>query len=150
MRTSYRRFERAAAYVITLTVAGVIVVALYRLVVEVAVGLVFGALNPLQHTVFQTVFGQLMTVLIALEFNHTIQYVAIPEQGVIQTKTVLLISLLALTRKIVILDLGQITATGLLGLAGLTLALGITYWLMLERDDRHSAHSDAETGRAVA
>lgn len=134
--TFYQRFERTIAFALTLLITLVILVALYRLIVEVVGGLVFGALNPLDHRVFQTVFGEIMTVLIALEFNHTLQYFAAREQSVIQTKTVLLISLLALARKFIILDLRETTPHQLLGLAAVTLALGVTYWLMRERDDR--------------
>ncbi len=46
------------------------------MLVEVINGPLFGALNPLNHRIFQTVFGEIMTVLIALEFNHTILYIA--------------------------------------------------------------------------
>jgi uncharacterized membrane protein (DUF373 family) len=85
--------------------------------------------------VFQTIFGEIMTLLIALEFNHTLQYVVTREQSVIQTKVVLLIALLALARKFIIFDLKKTTPDVLFGLAAVTLALGITYWLMRERDD---------------
>ena len=54
----------------------------------------------------------------------------------IQTKIVLLIALLALARKFVIFDLKETSPNELLGLAAVTLALGITYWLLRERDDR--------------
>jgi len=40
-------------------------------------------------------------LLIALEFNHTLQYVVTREQSVIQIKVVLLIALLALARKLI-------------------------------------------------
>jgi uncharacterized membrane protein (DUF373 family) len=109
-------------------------VALYRLVVDVAGGLVVGALNPLEHSVFQTVFGEIMTLLIAMEFNHTLGYFAAREQSVIQTRIVLLISLLALARKFIILDLQETTPGQLIALAAVTLALGVTYWLLRERD----------------
>jgi len=134
--TFYQRFESVIAFALTLIISLVILVALYRLIVEVVGGLVLGALNPLEHKVFQTVFGEIMTVLIALEFNHTVRYVVTREQSVIHTKIVLLISLLALARKFIILDLKETTPNELLGLAAVTLALGITYWLMRERDDR--------------
>jgi len=47
-----------------------------------------------------------------------------------------LIALLALARKVIILDLQETTPHELLGLAAVTLALGITYWFLRERDDR--------------
>jgi len=134
--TLYRRFESVIAFALTLIITIVILVALFRLIVEVIGGLVFGALNPLDHKVFQTVFGEIMTVLIALEFNHTLQYVVTREQSVIQTKIVLVIAILALARKFIILDLKETTSNELLGLAAVTLTLGIIYWLMRERDDR--------------
>ena len=71
--TFYQRFESGVALALTLIITLVIVVALFRLVVGVVDGLVFGVLNPLDHEVFQTVFGEIMTLLIALEFNHTLQ-----------------------------------------------------------------------------
>jgi uncharacterized membrane protein (DUF373 family) len=134
--TLYQRFESAVALALRLTIATVILVGLYRVIVEVVSGLLLDALNPLDHRVFQAVFGEIMTVLIALEFNHTLQYVVTREQSVIQTKVVLLIALLALARKFVIFDLKETSPSELLGLAAVTLALGITYWLLRERDDR--------------
>jgi len=73
--TFYQRFESLTAFILTLVITLVILVALYRLIAEVLGALVFGAMNPLEYKVFQAVFGQIMTVLIALEFNHTLQYV---------------------------------------------------------------------------
>jgi hypothetical protein len=69
--TFYQRFESGVALALTLVIALVIVVALYRVIAEVVGGLVFGALDPLDHKVFQSVFGEILTLLIALEFNHT-------------------------------------------------------------------------------
>jgi Phosphate-starvation-inducible E family len=78
----YQRFESLIAFILTLIVTLVTLAALYRLVADVVGGLVFGALNPLDYRVFQTVFGEIMTVLIALEFNHTLQYVVSREQSI--------------------------------------------------------------------
>jgi uncharacterized membrane protein (DUF373 family) len=44
--------------------------------------------------------------------------------------------LLAIARKFIVLDLGGVDAAQLLGLAAITLALGVAYWLIRERDDR--------------
>ncbi|HEU4708711.1 MAG TPA: phosphate-starvation-inducible PsiE family protein, partial [Methylophilaceae bacterium] len=60
-------------------------------------------------------------------------------------KTVLLISLLALARKLIILDPHEFTSGQLTGLAAMTIALGITYWLMRERDDRLLGTFPADT-----
>jgi uncharacterized membrane protein (DUF373 family) len=132
----YERFEASVASVLTLVIAAVVVVALYRLVVGVVQSLVLESLNPLDHAVFQRVFGQIMTLLIALEFNHTLRHVITGDRGIIHTKTVILIAELALARRIIVADLFQDGAASALALAVLMLALGVTYWLMRERDDR--------------
>jgi uncharacterized membrane protein (DUF373 family) len=137
-QTFYQRFEGVVAFILTLLIILVIIVALFRLLVGIVGGLVFGALNPLEYAVFQKVFGEIMTLLIALEFNHTLQYVVTRQQSIIQTKVVLLIALLALARKLIILDLTTTPPETLFGLAAITLAVGATYWMMRERDDQLS------------
>src|SRR5467141_2661011 len=86
----------------------IIVVALFRLTLSVATGLLWGAFDPLDQAVFQSVFGEILTLLIALEFNHTLQYVVAREQSIIQIKVVLLIVILALARKFIVLDLHEV------------------------------------------
>jgi uncharacterized membrane protein (DUF373 family) len=131
----YQRFEASVGLVLTFVIGAVIVVALYRLMVSVFETLVLKSLNPLDHAVFQAVFGEIMTLLIALEFNHTLHHVITGERGIIHTKMVILIAVLALARKIIVSDLLDRPPLLTFGLAALALALGVTYWLMHERDD---------------
>jgi uncharacterized membrane protein (DUF373 family) len=134
--TWYQRFEHIVALALAILVSLIMLVAMYRLSVGILHDLIFGFLNPLEHKVFQSLFGEIMTVLIAMEFNHTIHLVAMRKQSIIQVKTVLLIAILALAREVIIMDLHQITSGQIEALAAITLALGIVYWLMRERDDR--------------
>jgi uncharacterized membrane protein (DUF373 family) len=97
--------------------------------------LLLRSLNPLEHSVFQAVFGEILTLLIALEFNHTLRYVVTRGWGIIQAKIVILIAVLALVRKIIVSDVSALPPATLGAEAGLLLALGITYWLMRERED---------------
>ena len=88
----YQRFETGVAFVLTLVIGAVVIVALGRVIAKVVDVLVLKALNPLEHTVFQDVFGEIMTLLIALEFNHTLhQQTAL--RGIIRVRIVLLIAL---------------------------------------------------------
>lgn len=106
----YQRFESLVAFIITIIIGLIILVALYRLTTSVILGLLVDFLDPLDNQVFQTIFGEIMTLLIAMEFNHTLQYVVTREQSVIQTKVVLLIALLALVRKFIILDVHEMSS----------------------------------------
>ena len=133
--TVYERFESLIAVLLRLVIGAVIMVAFYRLLVSVIDTLVLRSLNPLDHGVFQQVFGEIMTLLIALEFNHTLQYSITPHHGIIQTRIVILIAILALARKIIILDLSTLSAAVMGGLAALILGLGIAYWLVGSSDE---------------
>lgn len=145
LMTINERFEHLVAFVLGFIVALVVALALVQLLVRVVPLLLAGALDPLDHEVFQSLFGMVMTLLIALEFNHSIVRVALRHDGIVQVKTVLLIALLALSRKFIILDTKSTEPETVAAVAGATLVLGIVYWLLRERDDRiesPDAHED--------
>jgi uncharacterized membrane protein (DUF373 family) len=133
--SAYERFEQVIGIVLSAFIAVVILVALLQLLKRL-VPLVTGALDPLDHEVFQSLFGMVMTLLIAMEFQHSIIRAALRHQGVIQAKNVLLITLLALSRKFIILDINATGAATIAALAGATLVMGVVYWLLREREDR--------------
>lgn len=132
----YERFESFVALLLTFVIAAVIVVALWRLTVSTTETLVLRSLNPLDHAVFQRVFGDILTLLIALEFNHTLRYVITRDRGIIQVRAVILIAVLALVRRILVTDLATTSAAVLVGEGALVLSFGITYWLMRDRAER--------------
>jgi len=131
---AYERFEMVVALLLRGVIGVIIVVALYRLIAGVVESVLLRAFNPLDHMVFQQVFGAIMTLLIALEFNHTLRYMGPGQRGIIQARIVILIALLALARKIIVVDLFEIAPAALLGIAALALSLGVTYWLVGDRD----------------
>ena len=137
LMTVYERFEQVVAITLSGLIALVIVISLIQLIRLVFTMLVMDALNPLDHKVFQLVFGATMTLLIAMEFKHSIVKVALRKESIIQVKTVILIAILALARKLIILE-PDVDPAKVAVLAGTVLALGLTYWLMRERDDRKS------------
>jgi uncharacterized membrane protein (DUF373 family) len=141
----YERFEQVIALVLACLLAVIIVVAVWDLAREVVLLAMQDKLNPLDPGIFQTIFGQIMTVLIALEFKHSIIKVVAAGESIIQVKTVLLIAVLALARKLIILDMHEVSAVTILALAAVLLALGVTYWLVRDQDINPEAQdADAE------
>ena len=134
--TAYERFEQIVAFLLGLLIAIVVVIALIQLLIEVMPLVLGGALDPLDHRVFQALFGMIMTLLVAMEFKHSIIRVALRRESIIQVKTVMLVALLALSRKFIILDVAATEPATIAALSGATLVLGIVYWLLRERDDR--------------
>ncbi|MGH7768955.1 MAG: phosphate-starvation-inducible PsiE family protein [Candidatus Binatia bacterium] len=143
--TVYERFEQIVALVLGALIAVVIVIALFQLVHRILFLVLGGALDLLDPEAFQALFGSIMTLLIAMEFRHSIIGVALRRQSIIQVKTVVLIAILALSRKFVILNIEATGPATIAALASATLVLGIVYWLLRERDDR-IAHRDSAQG----
>ncbi|GGG34000.1 hypothetical protein GCM10010964_22420 [Caldovatus sediminis] len=136
--SAYERFEQVAVLVISALVSVVIAAALVHLAVNIVLLVLYNLADPADQAVFQAVFGMVMTVLIALEFNHTILGVLQRRHGIVQLRTVLLIALLALVRKFVILDAAHTAPLTIIGLAASVLALGAVYWLVRDQDQREA------------
>jgi uncharacterized membrane protein (DUF373 family) len=85
---------------------------------------------------FQSVFGMVFTVIIALEFKRTLVLVTERTESVVQVRAVILIALLAIVRKLIILDISPSDAPQLLALAVAILSLGGVYWLVRDQDRR--------------
>lgn len=128
--TAYERFEQIVALLLSFVIAVVIVIALFQLYRQVLPVVLSGSVDLLDQQVFHALFGAFMTLLIAMEFKHSIIRVALRRGSVIQVKTVVLIALLALSRKFLILDVNTTSAATIAALAAATLVLGVVYWLL--------------------
>ena len=138
--TLYQRFEHVVIMVLTALIAIVVVVAVWNLILKIVVGLVVtGGFDPSDYSIFQAVFGMIFTVIIALEFKKSLLVVAERKERIVQIQAVVVIALLAICRKVIILDLAETDAWHIFALAAAILALGIVYWLIRERDQAGKA-----------
>jgi uncharacterized membrane protein (DUF373 family) len=76
-------------------------------------------------------FGAFMLVLIAVEIFINIRlYLG---SNVIPVELVVATALMAVARKVIVLDLKLVSAEQIVGLALVTIALGVTYWLIKQK-----------------
>jgi uncharacterized membrane protein (DUF373 family) len=137
----YERFEQMVVAALTLVIALIVVLAAWQLLGETAGLLRRGATRTADPQIFQGVFGMVLTVLIALEFKHTLLVVRHHRRAVVEVRSVVLIALLALVRRFIILDVYEASPGIIAALAGATVALGIVFWLVV---DRSGPEIDAE------
>ena len=128
-------------FLLSAIIAVIIVVSLWVLLREVITRLVLSALDPLDYATFQVIFGMIFTVVIALEFKRSLLVATAQKFGCIQVRTIVIIALLAIARKLIIIDLGQADPAKIAALAAAALALGIVYWLVREQDQREWAEA---------
>jgi uncharacterized membrane protein (DUF373 family) len=134
--TLYEKFEQIVIFLLIGIIAVIVVASLWALLREVVNRLVLGALGALEYATFQVVFGMIFTVVIALEFKRSLLVAAKRSFGILQVRTIILIALLAITRKFIILDLGETEPAKIAALAGAALALGAVHWLVRDQDRR--------------
>jgi len=133
----YEKFEHAVILVLTALIAVIIVAAVWNLALRVvALTARPDLFDPTDPVVFQTVFGAIFTVIIALEFKRSLLVATERRFGVVQVRVVVLIAMLAVVRKVIILDLNDTEPAKVLALAAAILALGIVYWLVRDQDQR--------------
>ncbi len=130
LMTFYERFEHIVVMVLSFIISIVVLFALFQLGKEVYNLLILKALHPLNHEVFQSIFGMIMTLLIAMEFKHSMLRVLERNSHIVQTKTVILIALLALTRKFIIVDMEEVGSDKLIALGLSVFLLCAGYYLL--------------------
>ena len=124
-------FEEGVMLILTLLIVAIAGTSLVHVVVAVWRMLVSSGLNPTSPDVLQSIFGMFFTVLIALEFKHSI--LVLPDaqpHSMIRMRSVLLIGMLATVRKFIVIDLKEVNVMELLSLSAAILSLGIVYWLV--------------------
>ena len=134
--TFYEKFEQVVALILTFIISLVIIASLFNLTENVFL-LIFKSVDSIQQQSLQQTFGMIMSVLIALEFKHSILKVVARMDSIIKVKTVVLIAILAISRKFIILEVDKYSASTIIALSASVLSLGVVYWLMRERDDRY-------------
>ena len=144
--TVYGKFEHAVILILTGLIAIIITLAVWNLVLKILAGIIASReFDPTDNAVFQALFGMIFTVIIALEFKRSLLVVAERRSSIVQVRTVVLIALLAIVRKLLILDLSVTDAMHLFALAAAILALGCVYWLVRDQDNRERATTRVDT-----
>ena len=121
----YARFERLMAFLILAGMVVVIGLTLFSFAMSTLQ--VLGTLpEELDYAVFQTLFDRVLAAIIALEIAHSIREMVSGRHGRAQLRTVVVIGMLAVVRKVVVLDVESTSGVFLAGLAAVILALGVT------------------------
>ena len=126
----YEKFEQLVVALLTAVIALIVALATWQLLLHALQLVESHLVNPADSQVFQSLFGMVLTVLIALEFKHTLLVVRHHRHAIVQVRSVVLVALLALVRRFILLDLYQTIPSVIAALAGAALALGIVFWLV--------------------
>jgi uncharacterized membrane protein (DUF373 family) len=143
--TAYERFEQIVSRFVMLLISVVIVysliIASINLFNQFTLDLAFADVTALKD-----VFGSILTILILIEFNHSIALALSKRSGVLQARYIVLITILVIARKVILLDFSTASFESLIGIGGLALAFGLLYWLISIRSDSAAVGSRSQRG----
>lgn len=134
-------FEKAVVFVLLLLMVVVLVISTAELAVMLYQNLIqppimlFGLTNLLE------IFGTFLMVLIGLELLETIKVYW--QQNKFHLEEVLIVSIIAVARKVILVDSKTFSADFLMGMAALILALAASYYLV-QRKRRNITDSTGE------
>jgi uncharacterized membrane protein (DUF373 family) len=122
------RVETWISKILSIMMLGVIFLSVFQLGRFLVLELTSISPNDYSTRVLFTIFGLFLNVLIAFEILENIT--AYLKKHVIQVELVIVTSLIAVARKIIILDLEKTAGLDLIALASAILALSISYWIV--------------------
>jgi uncharacterized membrane protein (DUF373 family) len=133
--TPYEWFEQIILGILIFIISIIIVYSVVLVVITLAEDL-RGGTTFMETGALKDTFGVILTVIILVEFNHSIVSAFRQRSGAIQVRIVVLITIIVLARKLVLLDYAAASVETLLGLGGLALSLGGLYWLISDGEQR--------------
>jgi uncharacterized membrane protein (DUF373 family) len=130
MLSLLKRFEQLMAWFLSILLVAVIVLA----TVDLTVDLIKDILYVTPHFLvgvdeLLSLFGSFLIILLGLELLASVK--SFLQDDVIHVEVVLMVAVIALARKVIILELHEPTALTLVGVATLLLALAISYRLIM-------------------
>lgn len=143
-------FERVVVWALV----GLMTLVVTLAIVELAWILIRDVVTPpvllLEVDELLELFGLFLLVLIGLELLETIK--AYLSHRVVYVEIILKVAVIALARKVIVLDFARYPGTVVLGLAALVIALAVAFSLLKLGDKRRTAASDRapSTGRSRA
>jgi uncharacterized membrane protein (DUF373 family) len=141
----YARFELIVSTFLLIFISLIILYSLGVLAVTLFDEFTAGV-HLAEATALKDTFGLILSILILIEFNHSVALAMHRRSGVLQARVIILISIIVIARKLILLDYAKTALDTLLGFGGLALALGVLYWL-LSHAGRPQGPDSADAGR---
>jgi len=122
------KFQNAILMVLTWMMALVVLLATAELFYIIAADIVTPPLVLLDIDQLLVIFGYFLLVLIGIELLETFKIYL--EENVINVQVVLLVAIIAIARKVIILDVKSLPSMTLIGIGVIVVSLSIGYYLV--------------------
>ena len=129
---TYELFERIASRIVMLFIGIIIVYTLILMAMTLFDQIKFSPAY-IDNESLKDVFGSILSILILIEFNHSIALAISRRSGILQARPIILITILVIARKVILLDFATATFEQMIGIGAIALAFGLLFWLINAR-----------------
>ena len=126
-----RYFEKIITVSLIIMMAVVILLATIELGWIIIKDIISPPILLLEMNEMLDIFGLFLLVLIGIELVETIK--AYLSERVIRVEVVIIVALIAISRKVIILDVKELSSLTLIGIAAIILALSTGYYLLKKK-----------------
>ena len=128
----YERFQTLVSLLLVLLIAVVVTMSVLQ-VITTLIGVVASGSDFLAYGAVKALLGQILLVLIALEFGHSLVLALKDRKIVFQIQGIILIGILAVIRKLVLVELDEVDTLSLFGMAAILVGFAALYWVVNQR-----------------
>jgi uncharacterized membrane protein (DUF373 family) len=125
----YAGFELVVSAILLICISVIIVYSLAVLAVTLFDDFTAG-FHLIETEALKDTFGLILSILILVEFNHSIALAIRRRTGVLQVRVIILITIIVIARKMILIDYATTRIETWLGLGAVALSLGLLYWLL--------------------
>jgi uncharacterized membrane protein (DUF373 family) len=130
------KFESLVNAVLLVFIAVVVLITTFQLGEEIVVAVTNRPLLHFNSGELLGIFSSFLLVLIGVELMHTVKIYLLDKS--VQVEVILAVGLVAITRKVVVLDPKQLDGPSLVGIAAIIVALSISYYLVRLSDQKRA------------
>jgi len=128
MLSYMKKFERLVIFMLMVLMALVVFLSVIELAWIVLKDMVSPPFILLKIDQLLEIFGLFLLVLIGIELLDTIE--AYIQENVVHAEVVLMVAIIAISRKVIIMDIKKIASATLMGIGVVIIALSIGYYLV--------------------
>ena len=123
-----KRFERLVIFLLMVLMALVVFLSVIELAWIILKDMISSPFALLRIDQLLEIFGLFLLVLIGIELLDTIK--AYIQEKVVHAEVVLMVAIIAISRKVIILDIEKTASTTLMGIGVVIIALSVGYYLV--------------------
>ena len=126
-------FDKTIKHILGLLIALLIVMILGQFIITIGSMLFEYSFDHINNLLYTQAFSVIVTLFIAMEFKTSIVSAIELDNQFMQAESIVLIALLALSRKMIIMDSNNMSTPSVAAIAFSILALGCVYWIIAKR-----------------